>query len=107
MSFKMPSNSTPPHPGQTGTNSAGNASAIAAQKAQLAARYEANMWNQNSVKNFGAAMTGVIIFFMAFHWSRFLYSRYASTRVRKSGPIKAQVAVARYVTVLQWEKTLD
>jgi hypothetical protein len=52
-------------------------------------------------------MTGVIILFMAFHWSRFLYSRYASTRVRKSGPIKAQVAVARYVTVLQWEKTLD
>jgi len=102
----MPFNYNPPHPGQTGTDSARNASAIAAQKDQLAARYEANMWNQNSVKNFGAAMTGVIILFMAFHWSRFLYSHYASTRVQKSGPIKAQVTVARYVTVLQWEKTL-
>jgi len=53
----MPFNYNPPHPGQTGTDSARNASAIAAQKDQLAARYEANMWNQNSVKNFGAAMT--------------------------------------------------
>jgi hypothetical protein len=106
----MPSNSSPPHPGQTGTSSAKNATAIGAigaQKAQLAARYEANMCNQNSVKNFAAAMTGVMILFTAFHWRRFLYSCYASRGVRKSGHIKAHVFVARYGKVLRWEKTLN
>jgi hypothetical protein len=92
----MPSNSSSPYPRQNGANGARNATAIAAQKAQLAARYKANMWNQNSVKFFAAAMMGVIILFTAFHWSRFLYSRYASREVRKSGPMKVLVSVARY-----------
>jgi hypothetical protein len=63
----------------------------------MAARHKANVWNQNSVKLYAAAMTGVIIFFTVFHWSRFLYCRYASRGVRKSGPMRAQVLVARYV----------
>jgi ribosomal protein S11 len=91
----MPLNSTSPHSGgHNGTDGRRNATAIAAQ---IAARQKANMWNQNSVKLFAAAMAGVIILFTVFHWSRFLYGRYASRGVRKSGPMRAQVSVARYV----------
>lgn len=100
--FKMPSNSTSPHAGggHNGTSSTKNATAIAAQKAQMASRHAAKMWNQNSVKIFAGAMAGVIILFTIFHWSRFLYSRYAPRGMRKSGLMRAQVSVARFVKLL-------
>jgi len=101
MSSNSTNSTTPHHVGHNGTDTAPskNATAIAAQKAQAASRQMAKMWNQNSVKLFAAATVGVIILFTIFHWSRFLYSRYASKGLRVSGPMKAQVSVARYVQV--------
>jgi hypothetical protein len=95
----MPSNSTSPYPGGNNGTSVENATAIAAQAAQMASRLRTEMWNHNSVERFAGAMAGVIISFTIFRWSRFLYSRCASRGMQKSGPLKAQVSVARYIEV--------
>ena len=98
----MPSNSTSPYPGGNNGTSIVNATEIAAQAAQaaqMAARLRQHIGNHDSVKRFAAAMAGVIILFSIFHWSRFLYGRYASRGMRNSWPLKAQVSVARYIKV--------
>jgi hypothetical protein len=100
--IEMPYNASTPHSGgKNGTDVGKNATAIAAAakaaKAQMLARHRKAVWNQKTVKYYAAAMTGVIILFTIFHWSRFLYSRYAPRGVRNSRLIKAQVSVARYV----------
>ena len=98
----MPYNASTPHSGgKNGTDIGKNATAIAAAaraaKAEMLARHKAAVWNQKTVRYYAAAMTGVIILFTIFHWSRFLYSRYAPRGVRNSRLMRAQVSVARYV----------
>jgi hypothetical protein len=98
----MPPNSTSPYPGGNSGTSMVNATEIAAQAAQaaqMASRLRQQIGNHDSVKRFAAAMACLIILFTIFHWSRFLYSRYASRGMRKTWPLKAQVSVARYVKV--------
>ena len=87
----MPSNSSVPAP------SSKNATAVAAaKKVVLATIAKEQMLDQQAAEHFALAMTGLIILFTTFHWSRFFYSRYASKRVRGSKVMKAQVAIARY-----------
>jgi hypothetical protein len=98
----MPYNANTPHSGgKYRTDIAKNATAIAAAaraaKAQMLARHKVQMSNKNSVKYHAAAITGVIVLFTVFNWSRFLYSRYSSIGVRNSRLIKAQASVLLYV----------
>jgi hypothetical protein len=88
----MPSNSSVVSP--PGKNATAIAAAAAAKKA-AASRVLQLRNNVKVTKYYAAAMAGVIIMFTIFHWSRFLYSRYASKGLKKSKIMKAQVSVAR------------
>jgi hypothetical protein len=93
----MPSNSSVPAPSsKNATAVAAAAAAAAAKKAVLATIAKEQMLDQQAACYFAMAMAGLIILFTTFHWSRFLYSRYASKRVRESKVMRAQVAIARY-----------
>ncbi|KAH8667412.1 ferric reductase NAD binding domain-containing protein [Tricladium varicosporioides] len=70
------------------------ASAAMAKKVQAARAY-AQSNNIKSAKYFAAAMSGFILLFAIFHWSRFLYSRFASRGVKNSKLMKGQVTLAR------------
>ena len=93
----MPSNASVPAPGtKNATAVAAAAAEAAAKKAELAAIAKEQMLDQQAAEHFAMAMAGLIILFTTFHWSRFLYSRYASKGVRGSKVMKIQVAIARY-----------
>ncbi|KAF4610360.1 hypothetical protein G7Y89_g15760 [Cudoniella acicularis] len=75
-----------------------NATAIAAAAMASkinAARAYAQAQNVIAAKHFAAAMAGFIGLFAIFHWSRFLYSRYASKTIKDSKIMKGQVSIAR------------
>lgn len=75
-----------------------NATAIAAAamaKKLMAARALQQHYNENTAKYYAAAMAGVIVLFTIFHWSRFLYCRFATRGLKDSSVMKAQVSVAR------------
>jgi hypothetical protein len=91
----MPSNSSVPAPSSKNATAVA-AAAAAAKKAVLATIAKEQMLDQQAAEHFAMAMAGLIILFTTFHWSRFLYSRYASKGVRGSKIMKAQVAIARY-----------
>jgi len=91
----MPSNSSVPAPSSKNATAVA-AAAAAAKKAILATIAKEQMLDQQAACYFAMAMAGLIMLFTTFHWSRFLYSRYASKRVRESKVMKAQVAIARY-----------
>ena len=93
----MPSSSSGPAPSsKNATAVAAAAAAAAAKKVELATIAKEQMLDQQAAEHFALAMTGLIILFTTFHWSRFFYSRYASKGVRGSKVMKAQVAIARY-----------
>jgi len=77
-----------------GKNATAIAAAAAAKKA-MASRVLQQKNNVNVTKYYAAAMASVIIMFTIFHWTRFLYSRYATNGLKKSKIMKAQVSVAR------------
>jgi hypothetical protein len=91
----MSSNSSSSHGGKNATMAAAVAAAAAAKKMQAQVQAEILAYNQKVPQYYAAAMIGVIILFTVFHWSRFLYSRYASTGLRASPLMKFQVAIAR------------
>ncbi|TVY39265.1 Ferric/cupric reductase transmembrane component, partial [Lachnellula subtilissima] len=74
-----------------------NSTAIAAAAAKKSSAVRAVQLqnNEKTAKYYAAAMAGLIIVFTLFHWSRFLYSRYATRGLRKSKFMKAQVSLAR------------
>jgi hypothetical protein len=88
---KMPANNTHPTPGGNATAGAG----AAAKAKQYAAMAKAQKLNENTAKYFAAGVLGMVLIFTISHWSRFIYSRYASKGVRKSGLMRLQVSVAR------------
>jgi hypothetical protein len=92
FSHPLNSTTTPPHGG--GTNS--TAAAAAAKKAMQIKMAIAQANDQTAAKWFAVAMAGLILLFTVFHWSRFLYSRYASKRSRESEITNAIVTLARY-----------
>jgi len=69
--------------------------AAAATKKSMAVRALQLRNNEKTAKYYAAAMAGLIMVFTLFHWSRFLYSRYATKGPRKSKFMKAQVSLAR------------
>jgi len=60
------------------------------------AALDQNDWNVP--RFYAAAMAGLIVLFTIFHFTRFLYSRYASKSVKESAVMKIQVSIARYVS---------
>ncbi|TVY92228.1 Ferric/cupric reductase transmembrane component, partial [Lachnellula willkommii] len=80
--------------GLQSANMSSNFSPAAAKQA-MAVRAVQQRNNEKTAKYYAAAMAGLIIVFTLFHWSRFLYSRYATKGLRKSKFIKAQVSLAR------------
>ncbi|TVY78529.1 Ferric/cupric reductase transmembrane component [Lachnellula suecica] len=93
MPFNPEAPASPPSPPH-GMNATAIAAAAAAKKVmQGRALQQKN--NENVAKYFAAAMAGVIIMFTIFHWSRFLYSRYATKGLKESKIMRAQVSAAR------------
>lgn len=82
-------------PVATGKNATANAAAAAAAKKQQLARAISQMNNVNAAKYFTAAMAGFILLFTISHWTRLLYSRYASKSVKESSIMKGQVFSTR------------
>ncbi|KAH7386341.1 ferric reductase NAD binding domain-containing protein [Cadophora sp. MPI-SDFR-AT-0126] len=95
----MANTRSPYSPGGNSTAGGKNATAIAAaaRKAAALKRAHQRIISEEALEHYAIALAGVIILFTTFHWSRFLYSRYASKRVRKLGAMKVQVSVARMV----------
>ncbi|KAK0111505.1 hypothetical protein ONS95_001860 [Cadophora gregata] len=93
-----PSTSSPG--GKNATAPGGNnatAIAAAARKAAALKRAHQRVISEEAVEHYAIALAGVIVLFTIFHWSRFLYSRYASKGVKRSGAMKIQVSIARMV----------
>lgn len=84
-------------PGGNSTAGGKNATAIAAaaRKAAALKRAHQRVISEEALEHYAIALAGVIILFTIFHWSRFLYSRYASKDVKKSGAMRVQVSAAR------------
>lgn len=87
----MPTNNTNPAPGRNATSGAG----AAAKAKQYAAMAKAQSLNEDTAKYFAAGVLGMVLIFTIAHWSRFMYSRYASKGVKNSGLMRLQVSVAR------------
>jgi len=71
------------------------AATAAAKKASLLKQALIQHNNESVPWHFAIAMAGVITLFTLFHWSRYLYSRYASKELRRSVFMRSQVAIAR------------
>ncbi|KAF8851173.1 hypothetical protein BDZ45DRAFT_632015 [Acephala macrosclerotiorum] len=88
----MPSNHSSPSNG--GSNSTASAAAAAARKAKMA--YQ-RLQNQHAVKYYAAGVVGITAIFAIFHWARYLYSLYASNKVKRSSAMRGQVSIVRAI----------
>jgi hypothetical protein len=50
--------------------------------------------NENTAKSFAAGMVGMMILFMIFHWTRFVYKRYGS-KSRSIALLRMPVGISR------------
>jgi N-acetylglutamate synthase/N-acetylornithine aminotransferase len=76
-------------------NSTTGAAGAAARAKQMAAMAKSQALNESTAKYFATGVLGMVLIFTIAHWSRFMYSRFASKGVRNSGLMKLQVSVAR------------
>ncbi|CAG8983101.1 hypothetical protein HYALB_00004543 [Hymenoscyphus albidus] len=84
-----------PKPAATSNNSTANAAAAAAEKKTQMLRAIQQTYNVRAAKYFAAAMAVFILLFTIYHWTRLLYSRYASKSVKNSSIMKSQVFLTR------------
>lgn len=82
-------------------NATAIAAAAAAAAGQAAALQQAHqrLQSHKAVEYYATAIAAVIALFTIFHWSRFLYGRYASKSVKELRIMKAQVSIARYESI--------
>lgn len=81
------------HTSQSSGGSNGTASAAAAARAAKMARQR--LFSERAAKYYAAGIVGMIAIFALFHWTRYLYSRYASKKLKKSGIMKGQISIVR------------
>lgn len=96
----MPSNHS--HP-TNGGNSTASAAAAAARKAKMA--YQ-RIQNQHAAKYYAAGVVGMIAIFAIFHWARYLYSLYASNKLKRSNAMRGQVSIVRYASSIDMQRNL-
>ncbi|KAE8443730.1 hypothetical protein EG329_001410 [Mollisiaceae sp. DMI_Dod_QoI] len=89
----MPWNHSSPTTGG-GNATAGAAAAAAARRVKMAHQ---RVLSENAAKYYAAGVLGMIAIFTVFHWSRYLYSRYAPKKVKRSSAMKGQVSVVRMI----------
>lgn len=87
--------SSPIAGGQNATASAGAAAAAAYRKALMANMMQQRLMSQHAAKYYAAGIVGMIAIFAIFHWTRYLYSLYASNGLKKSSVMKGQVSIVR------------
>jgi hypothetical protein len=62
---------------------------------QLWRKYFAKRINENTAKFFASGMVGMMVLFMIFHWTRFIFKKYESKK-GKPAALRTPVAITRY-----------
>ena len=93
LNSAMPSNYSSIDRGGIGNGTV--AAAAAAKKAQAARMALQQLHNQRVPGYYAISMTGLILVFTLFHWSRFMYNRHASKGIKRSKFGRVQVEISR------------